>query len=440
MPYTEAAPPAASDETGTARPCEYAGLLIGSALGVAITLFFLDTPPAADGATFFECGKRAWSLPLAWQNFHCGVHDFSYFSMALFGLSHSTPLPPLVALRMIQLLHYVLAVGAFYSLTRFAAPNAARSERGLVTLLFAVTPVVLAYMVGVALDFFLLTWFLLYVKLLLERRFLPAALCATAMAFSKETGLLIFGVSLPFVLLIFGRGSGGFRRTVHRLWPLLLPLTIYAVLVALRHRDLVRSATDSQLCGASLSQILFRLNLERSETQRYLFNVLVLNFQWVLLIPVAIFAARWLFERAFRASRSDMATHEPILVYLLFLLAWIYVFTRCPIFNNCKYIMMALPMYLLLIFWLSRRAIPGLGTRLFFFSGCALLFTISAFRTVDPLSMAYYGTTTFRSRTILCKEGQPVRPEACAKWKPHGIKYNDETIYNLQHFFQEKPR
>ena len=94
-------------------------------------------------------------------------------------------------------------------------------------------------------------------------------------------------------------------------------------------------------------------------------------------------------------------------------------------YNSVKYVIQMSPVWLLVAYWLSVHALPNRFLRTGFFVAVAVLFSASATRTFDPVSLAFFGRDETEPRTMLCMNSRVRPPDE----KHCG---NDEMIYNLQ--------
>jgi hypothetical protein len=328
--------------------------------------------------------------------------------------------------RLLQLLLYCVALASLYKLCLELFPRISALEAGLAVLVFAVNPALVAYQVGVALDYIALPFHLLYLLLVMKQRWVGAAAAAVAMAFSKETGFMLYGATLPIVFW-WAASSGQWKLSgLLRPLPLLAPLVLYALYLIAARRSPLAASSEAPECGAFGLALLLSPNLWRIEIQGYLFNLFVLNFAWLLFIPVALAGVRFVAApRAAAAAFRSAIEPRKALLTALFLLAWIWVFTRCPLYNNVKYVLNAMPLWLLLTVGLMRSAVPRAWMRVAFLLTIGAAFAASDVRSIDPLSCRFYGVVPTGTGPMLCMGSYTYEPPYCG---------NDEIIFNLQPF------
>ena len=180
-----------------------------------------------------------------------------------------------------------------------------------------------------------------------------------------------------------------------------------------------------------MAAFLFSPNIGRPEIQNYLFDLFLLNFQWLLLLPaaagIAVLLRRLAANEPVLDAPRGQVNRASLALLLGFLGTELYVITRCPVWNSVKYVLQAMPLWLLVGYWLSMVALPSRIWRSAFFLGVAALFGASTVWTIDPVSLGYFGTVEGEPRTMLCMNSRVRPPEerSCG---------NDEMIYNLQPF------
>ena len=412
-----------------------AGLLtVLPALAFACLLgwHYRATDPQRDGQIFVHSARNAWTLPLKAENFWPEwLHKGSYVSMGLLGLTHLFGADQILALRVLQFALFTTAIIAFAVIVRSAFADISTLEATLLTFIFSITPAYLGYFVGVAIDFIALPFMLAYLAALCTRRFGLAALLGTAYAFSTETGCLAYRVTLPIVLLYSLERFGPINR-----WP---KLTRSAFFLPYYFKAMHLLAHGSGEVGYQLGfcskhtmlDFVLSPNLTFREVQDYLFDLFALNFQWLLLlvaIPgLVVLARRAIADRDALAANLERVRWPVIVVLLSFLVTQLYVITRCPVWNNVKYVIQAMPLTLIAAYWLSLYVLRARVARVAFFAGVAALFAASTVRTVDPVSVAYFGLAPYIEQPTLCMNSRTRVPEEtqCG---------NDEMIYNLQFF------
>jgi hypothetical protein len=399
-------------------------LLPSLAVGIAVTAYFWNFPQISDGAIYLTHAETIWQRPFSLDNFTLKPPDFRFFSMSLLGLTYRVGVENLVAVKSMQIALYAVTLAALFELCFELFPRISPLEAGLTVLAFAVTPALLAHLVAVALDYIALSFHLLYLLLLMRRRWLAATCAAIAFAFSKETGFFVYAATLPVALWWSSITEPSWRRALMRPLPLLAPLLLYALYLIVTHRAPATESSAAQECGNSGLALIFSPNVCKEEIQRYLFNLFAFNFQWLLLIPLMAGAVSLAMSRreATRAIGGEINGRNVALVGL-FLLAWIWAFTRCPIYNNVKYVLNAMPLWLLLVLVVARAALPRPWQRMSFLLALIGLFGIAAVASVDPLSRQFYGLFAVEPQLMFCMG--PRGANDCG---------NDEIIYNLQRF------
>jgi hypothetical protein len=401
------------------------------AVAALVTFQFWNVEPRSDGMLFFRYAQQVWDRPLAIEHFWAGWnHRESYISMGLLGLAYRLGIAPVAGLRVVQLVVSALGLVAFSILCHQVFPRITSSKAGLLNLVFALTPAYLAYFVGVALDFVALTFLLSYLTAVCARRFLIAAVLGAAFAFCKESSFLHYLISLPLVLAYSARRFGPVGR-----WPyatralFLLPLVPKGF--AARSAGSEQTRAMLEFCQQeSIATFLFSSNVERAEIQNYLIDLFLLNFQWLLLIAVVAAAVRLVrlqLDPALATGDDEEVGWAPFFLVLGFLATGLYVLTRCVGYNSVKYVLQVMPLWLLVVHRLSVHGLPDPRWRTAFLVAVAVLFSVSAVRTFDPVSLAIFGRYEGEARTMLCMNSRMRPPEErqCG---------NDELIYNLQLF------
>jgi hypothetical protein len=94
-------------------------------------------------------------------------------------------------------------------------------------------------------------------------------------------------------------------------------------------------------------------------------------------------------DRAALTANRERVNWPSLALVSAFLVAGLYVTTRCPVWNNVKYVLQLLPLWLLVAYWLSAYGLPSRVPRTVFLVALIALFAASAVRSFDPLSLRF---------------------------------------------------
>lgn len=422
-------PPDASPRS-LSQPPRWPTLLLCAvpALCVVATIFyfFWNTALVSDGVTYWSCAPNVWKLPLIRENFRCVDHDSSYVGMGIIGGAYLFGQGSLDTLRAVMMGCFCITVLAFARLCWFVLPRPCRSEVSIVTLTFALTPALGVYSIALGLDLFVVMFCLLTLNAIASRKLILSTFLGVGLAFSKETGFVLYTGALPFIVWYFLVGTPRQGRRWAALGVLLLPVVLQAINIWSRV-SLSQYVTTSGYCAPTLVDFAFNTNLSTPNIQNYLFNLFILNFQWALLIPVLC-----VLMRPRQVMQAFRAPHAPVILTIGFLLSATYTFTRCPVWNNIKYIIMALPLPVLLSYVCAQLVWRSTWMRLTFFCLVSILLGISSVQSLDPISKYFYGETAFGNGPMYCmasRTRQPHEGDFC------GL---DEMIYSLQRLAFER--
>ena len=329
------------------------------------------------------------------------------------------------------------AVVGFYRLTSIAFPGPEhRLDRALLTAVFLVQPTLLAAVVQPGLDLPLVPAFLWTTVWLLEQRTMAAVLLGTAMAFTKETGVLLYAA----LLASYGVGSllrsdaslRAYVRAVVRLVPLAVPLVLFIVYLFYRKYTKVAGEEVVWTYGALRNESLLR-QLIVPRIDRFLLSnlvtALVLNFAWIgaAVIAAGTAVTAWSIGRAgslraaWRATAAKAATVPGLVVMLTVVTG--YLLTRVTTFTNSRYLLPVMPLLVVVLYTALLAVRARARSREALLGAYAILLFVSALRTVDPVSRWAYGTFDFGERQMLRMTS--ITGECCAYGR-------DQLVYNLE--------
>ena len=291
------------------------------------------------------------------------------------------------------------------------------ADRWLLVVAFAVHPILLSAALNLTPDFGVTVFFLLTLRGLLCGSIVGTALAGTALTFSKEPGVVLYLLATGIHTLLFVVPSGPQRlRRLLRSWPLAVPPALLILFYVARSSGAWVNPVHP---STPLIEQVLRLNL--FVFLAYCATIFVLQFTWV---PTSVIVAHVaLCARAALARKPLRFTREERFVWLLFggaAVTWI----AFPTFVNARYFLPLAPLLLLCVgSALGAIDPPRPVLRAGVIAAVAALFLVSAFRTVDPLSRAIFGTFPFGKRTLLYMTS--ITHECCGFGR-------DQMVYNVE--------
>jgi hypothetical protein len=330
-----------------------------------------------------------------------------------------------------------VAIIGFCRLLAIAFPGASLGpERALLAGAFMLQPSMLAAVVQPGLDLPLVPAFVWCAVFLLERRQVGVILAGIALAFTKETGLLLYGSLVgSYAVWTFIQPADDLRQRVTcvlRLAPLAAPVLVFgAYALYRRHTAPVGEPVVWNAGTAMIHQSLLR-QLIVPRIDRYLASyltiVLILNFAWIATAVTAaggvMFATR-LPRVTWRAKWQHVVHSVSSVPGLLVIVTLVtgYLLTRFASYANSRYLLpiMGLRDALFLAALLVLPIAVSARRTVLIVYAAALL--VSAVRTVDPLSRAIYGTFRFGNHEMLRMTA--IKLECCGPGR-------DQLSYNLE--------
>ena len=281
---------------------------------LSLKLYYQDLVPIWDGRGYYD------HLELAVHSTHPFWERYSFFghSSLAWALLCSIPLRifpgNIIAFNAFLLGFDCLVLFSFYRLIKFfASRSSTEIEKVLILSIFAFNPIILATQLNFSLDTGLLGFFVIYLYLWVERKFILAALVGCLMSLTKEPGLalcLIFPV-LEFIFYFFKKEwNQGAKETPY--WLLIgLPVVSFASYVYLKW--LAQSPylfwKDSHLTFIGMIKLF--LNpftspiIVRNTQQDFLFLAFIANFTWVVLC-ILVFLVSFMLYRRFQSASNPI--------------------------------------------------------------------------------------------------------------------------------------
>ena len=303
------------------------------------------------------------------------------------------------------------AAAALHRLARLTFPSAHGVDHALLTAAFALQPSLLASAVQPGLDLAVVPAFLWCVVLLLERRTLWLIVVGIALAFTKETGVLLYAVLLAiYGLWTLVRTPGSARDRVFSvlaLAPLTIPGLVFAAYLLIRRQLIPPSEAvvwnaGTAMIGQSLVRQLLVPRIDRYLAS-YLTIMSILNFAWIttLIVAVAIVAAlrrtgvHRLLGEVVRFG-STTAGFGTVMAF-----ASAFALTRFASYANSRYLLPVIALSLVPLFAALQALRLGAPVRRSILTTMCLLLAASNLRTIDPVSQAVLGTFPFGDHEML---------------------------------------
>jgi hypothetical protein len=384
--------------------------------------------PIWDGRIYAACIAAA-AEHFSDESLRCAGHASQAYA-AFAALAQMLAPESSVPLLATNALLFAIACIGFHRLTHHVFPSVGSLDRALLTAAFALHPAFLSAVVQPGLDLPLLPEFIWAVVFALERRWLPLTLVGFALAFTKETGVLLYAILLACYAAWFElRAAGGFGERVARvlrLAPLALPGLVFAAYLLVR-----RFASPGQsviwYTGTTSDSLLSQFLVPRLDLYQvnYAVLILVLSFGWVVSTTIGADAFIGIVRAGHREPRRPVAGADRANLGFLLLLgvAVGYALTRFTTFGHTRYFLVVYALLLVLFLGsLLRLGVGSAATRIIL-GGYAVLLLVSVVRTVDPLSRRLYGTFTFGSHKML--RMTRVTGECCAFGQ-------DQLAYSLE--------
>jgi hypothetical protein len=290
-------------------------------------------------------------------------------------------------------------------------------------------PPLLASVLQPGLDLPVLVGSVWIIALLIERRWVWTAVVGTAMVFSKETGVMLYGLFLGCWALWSMRKSGdlpgGRWRELSAAWPVAIPLAAFGAYLAFY--KMFRPGQPAMWTAGIDTPLVRQFLVPRVDAYlaSYLALVFVLNFAWLpsaWLIADAVAGGIAFIRRRQRRTVAGSDVRVLAFITLLFI-ATLYALTRFLTFSNVRYLLPAMPLLLVAAYAALVRLLPAARPRRLALVTYALLLVVSAERTVDPISRRLWGTFPFGSHQMLRMAS--ITGECC------GIG-RDQLVYSLE--------
>ncbi len=399
---------------------------------VALLQAELHYVPIWDGRVYANCAIEAASngfAGLSMESLRCAGHPSQGYIVFL-ALSQLLRFGDIAALHLTNVLLGLLALASIRVVLARVFPDPASARQlDVVTFLCAVHPVVLSTLLQVNVDFGVYVFFFVALAALLSERFGWTAVAGVFLCFSKETGVLAYGVMIGIDVLfrvLQAPGTPAERvRRVLPMWSTVIPVALFGAHVLWWNATHAQSAVWKHTWQKGTMDGFRFFDLSDPIFLSYAAGIFLLGFMWVLSAAIGADLFRGGVRMARRLPKRTVPGADPSrLAYLSVLTAvLIYLLTSFRTWSNLRYFALFYPLLVILAFAALLRLGVGFKVRYAAMAAVTALFALSVYRSVDPISRAVYGTFStgvhdmYRMSSITKEYDGPGR---------------DEIVYNLQ--------
>ena len=386
--------------------------------------------PLWDGGFYAECVLTAVENGLRPYWLRCVGHPSQAY-VILAGVARWLAPNGTLSFFVVDSLLFAAACVGFYRVMRLALPSRELdAERAQATGAFMLQPSFLAAVLQPNIDLPVLAGFVWCLVTLVERRWLWTVLVGLAMVFSKETGVLLYGLTCAcYAVWLVAREHGPWReraRAVVRMAPLAIPLVAFAAYVVAY--AVLRPTAAPMWEGYSRKSTIaeqFIIPHFDAFTVSYLAMIFVLNFAWIPSLAIAADFLAALRARFGGHARSAAGVDRGTVTLLAIVTAAVaYFLTRYATFTNARYVLAAVAMLLaMFVIALVRLGLPP-PVRRGLLAAYTVLLVVSSVRTIDPISRRVFGTFPVGSHEMLSMSS--ITKECCG---PFG---RDQLAYSLE--------
>ena len=405
----------------------YRIFLILAAIFIATQIAFIDYVPIWDGQAYIDyCYKPASKTLL---HFHCFGHS-AVFNSFLFGLTqridsgnHQLVIGFNILLGLSGLICFYLILNHLYG------DRLNRIEKTLVTFCMGLNPVFLANSIQPGADYVLPIYFTFLLLALFKQRFSLVALIGIMLAFTKETGFMIYSVAVSFYVIFFLLPK---KLTVpfdfvKKGGVMVFPMVLFGIYSRFFPLHVQK---DTNIMNIIME--MFKFNPTSNFFKSQFSSIYLINFNWVLVLFVFVAVIMQLVNFFLKKKNMGIKHPEKFYIYILIIsITWF--LTRVEYFNNPRYMLPVLPLFILLfsesIIIVSKKK----WLRVSILVACLVLLYISSFLTFDPIAKSIFGVFKFGNHEILNMTS--ITGKCCGYGR-------DQLVYNFEftqfHYFTEQ--
>jgi len=378
------------------------GLFIIIVLLLATIIPFFGYYPTYDGNQYFGCIVNAVNKhPFNLLNFRCFKHPFSY--SLLLGATQYLDSGNAVLMYLANFCLASISTVAVYKLVRLSLVEDSIVTPLLSAAIFCFMPLYVVHILQIDLDFGVASFYIIFVFCLLTKRRWCAVLLAIMTVLAKEIGIAAYiGTIFAYLYIFVLMEEEPVRAKIIRLmreWPLIFPVMVAIAYMFFLPLLLPKGEMLFFMQGNLPPNFITGFNLDNASMRAFLAFIFILNFNWILsgliLLSLSLAPLQW-------KSISQRVKGRYFCFFLLLLLNTTYVVTRLhETFWIPRYALLCLPVLAILFGLAVASLLPRKPYRFVLFLPILVLFYLSNFRTIDPLSMRIFRTAPVGEKAIL---------------------------------------
>lgn len=342
-----------------------------------------------------------------------------------------------IGIRLTNLFMALATIFIFWKVIGVLFPKIEKWTGILITAAFAFSPLMLGIFSEVHSDFPVLCFFIWLVYCYITKRQVLCLVTGFLLCFSKETGPLYYASFFAGCFLyrcIKNENRNWFKKLGTEFssleWMLVVPLDLFLIAAAFAH-GWANSAINPEVTSARINSFCF--------SPEYIWmkfrEIFVLNFAWLLVIPLGLFIAAFLKGRLQKLSvnREWMAgLCVSAVVFLLFNFSY---FT----FTHYRYLQLCVFFYMVLTVFLLESSCQKVWIKRCVSLLMAAAFLVESFVTADPVTHFAFQNVQVGNGTIVSLDEVDMYPSAHEpekKDKPG--KLLDSIVYNREYLGFER--
>ncbi|AGL03937.1 hypothetical protein Desgi_4716 [Desulfoscipio gibsoniae DSM 7213] len=388
-------------------------VLIIIAIYAVIKLCFLYCILRWDGAFYFsQLLKCVQYFDFSWSSF---INNFNWFGHPSMGYAILMSLGQFIdwgnhyILNLENLILALLAIGSFYKILIFFYKDN-RIENTILTALFAFNPLFFGVSLTFSIDFPLLVFWTASIYALLYKRMTLFVFLATILVFSKEPGVLLY---LLFVLvylffkyinqLVYNNNNAPGERigdnSIKQFICLFLPVMFFSIYLFFTG-GLLWGDGSVQWSGSEFNSFGFDYWLMKERFGQ----MFILNFSWIQTLLVVLYIIKsflWPAGVGLSVINPNSERNAMLKAFVITYLSFVIFNLLYITHTNPRYVLPSVFFLLIFSYHALLSIFQSKKIRIVILSVLLILSFLQTFKTIDPLSKAFFGTTTIGKQQLL---------------------------------------
>ncbi len=354
--------------------------------------------PVWDGWVFSRCYVETARTAIP----TCDEHS-AMIQVYLFALTQTIAKENVILIHLLSIALTLIGLISFrIVLDHLFGQGLSSSQKDILVFFFGLNPIVLAHIIQPNFDLNVALYTIILILFLFKKHYFWASLVGIVMMFTKESGAIVYGTSVYLYMAtsIFNSPHryNSIKRSITTIVVVTIPLILYSTYM-------IHSPPFQKYKGltwAKIAQIVAGEDIASGFVVAQVSSLYLINFAWILSFSILLgILLQIILRKKTSGNTSGFLRHrEEIYCYTLVIFLT-FLLTRISFFNNTRYMLPLLPLFIILFAGSIIVCIKNQHTRVLILLIVLGLVYGSYYKTFDPVAKKIFGTFRFGNHEML---------------------------------------